>query len=72
MKALWKNLLMLMLLLQCIVLPAQKHSIKALAEVSVQFGLGYEYLLVKKFPLPRRVVCFQNPTARWLLTSSKS
>jgi hypothetical protein len=51
MKALRKNLLMLMLLFQCIVLPAQKHSIKALAEVPIQFGLGYEYRVVKKFSI---------------------
>ncbi len=51
MKVLLKNLLMLLLLLPCIVLHAQKHSIKALAEVPLQFGLGYEYHINKKFSI---------------------
>jgi hypothetical protein len=65
MKALRKNLLMLMLLLQCIVLSAQKHSIKALAEVPVQFGLGYEYRVAKKNSISVQGGVLSEPNGTW-------
>lgn len=43
-----KHILIVILLLQYSLLWAQEHSIKALAEVPVQFGLGYEYRTAKK------------------------
>lgn len=51
MRQLPKYLLVITLLFQCIILPAQKHSIKALAEVPVQFGLGYEGFVSKHFSI---------------------
>jgi hypothetical protein len=59
-----KHLLIVLLLFQCIILCAQKHAIKALAEVPVQFGLGYEGYLTKRFSISVQggVLCEPNST----------
>ena len=67
MKALWKNLLMLILLFPFIVLHAQKHSIKALAEVPIQFGIGYEYHINKKFSVTAQGGVLSEPNSTFII-----
>ena len=58
-----RQILVMLLLLQCSVLLAQ-HSVKVLAEVPLQFGVGYEGHLNKRFSISVQggVLCEPNST----------
>ena len=59
-----KQFLVMLLLFQSIILFAQQHSINALAEVPLQFGVGYEGHVSKRFSISVQggVLCEPNST----------
>lgn len=62
-----KHLLVVIFLLPSIILPAQKHAVKALAEVPVQFGIGYEYFISKKFSLTAQGGVLSEPNSTMVI-----
>jgi len=58
-----KILFVVILSFQAFILCAQKHSIKALAEVPVQFGIGYEYHITKKFSVTAQGGVLSEPNS---------
>jgi hypothetical protein len=62
-----KFLLLLLAVSFPFILPAQKHSIKTLAEVPIQFGVGYEGFVSKRFSISAQAGVLSEPNSTLII-----